>query len=346
VANRPTLTPRSPQPTAKAAPVVWPDLGTRGDARPCLIPKEFWGGLFLITGERGFGKTLMGAGVEDEANTAFFDYEDKGEGYDQTLRFGAYAAPDRIVAEVRGVDREKMDLWWCTLHLINSMPKDRFTHLLIDNVDLLIDGMAGAVEDDPTRYGAKVKNVEMGAFGGAWVGVKYIWGHLMSLARSKGIKTVTIVAHTRDLWGRDGPILDKRKTVGLARIHELSVMSVVMMPFDPQRDAELHEKLGVEPYHPVCLVMKEQMGLPVRGPDNRLRVRRRIPFRISPAAMWRIEEYLREPADFRNLKIYEKMLAEEYNRYSSTFSKEQLAALKDLAVFTRSQMEQQLTEGE
>ncbi|MCI0528076.1 MAG: ATP-binding protein [Nitrospira sp.] len=333
--------------TEAKRPQRWPTLPILTEVGTSVIPPRFKG-VILVTGQRGSGKTTFGL-IDDPKQTFFLDFEKKGEGYHDSLGFGGYVDVPTQVIEFLGGETDVEMIYDRTRDLIAGLPAGRFSNLLIDNVDPLIKGMEAKIKNSESlqrSYGLKPKNVTEGAWGGAWPGISWAFGQLVNLAHSRGIKVVTVIAHVGDQWLKDGVVPNKFRVTNLKKLHELSMLTLVMLPSHPERDDALYDELGIEAGHPIAAVMKESLSRKVWDPvKGRVITKRSIPPRISPGAIWRIWGYMENPCDFSNLKPYEQLLVEEIAPYSPIISKEQIAFIQSLAVLTRAQMESKMKEG-
>lgn len=305
-ATKPPVKPATP-----AKKIEYPTPVFGGERQPSILPAQAQN-VCLITGFRGTGKSTFAATSDDPRNICFLDYESKGQGLHEQLGFGYYESiPDTVAAECgRLVPIEMFARTW---QILEAIPKDRFTVLVLDNIGMLQTGMEAEVKDKPARYGVDQQKALTGQYGGAWPGVKLIFSTITSFARSKGIQLIVVISHLKGAWGEGKPLLGKFKTDGVDRIHELSTLSLVMLP-------------GLTPPTPSALVMKEQMG-EVKFQDGEFTVKRKLPLKLPKATWKEIKRYLAEGCDFTNPKAGEVPTPDELDPFKPTFSREQLDAI-------------------
>ena len=111
---------------------------------------------------------------------------------------------------------------------------------------------------------------------------------------------------------------------GVSILHKMSKLSLIMVKGHPQY-------LGA----PSALVLKEALGRYEWVPGEGLKVVRRIPPRLPLATMKEVYRYLREPADYANLKPNEIPSEDEMAPFERVLSKDQLGAMRDLLVAAR-----------
>jgi hypothetical protein len=268
----------------------------------------------LFTGFRGTGKSTLAATADCPQNICFLDYEQKGRELHKQLGFGYYESiTDTVTAKAGRVIN--IELFRRTWQIIESLPKDRFTVLVLDNINELQRGMEAEVKDRPARYDVDQQKALSGAWGGAWPGVHTLVSSISTYASTRGIDLVIVVSHLKPAWGNGQPLFNKFKTDGVARLHELSTLSLVMVP-------------GVTPPTPSALVMKEQTGLVSFDPDTKeYRITRRLPLKLPQATWAAIRSYFDHPANFQSPRPGEMPTPEELEPYSPTCSRDQLQAI-------------------
>jgi hypothetical protein len=102
-------------------------------------------GVMFISGYRGKGKTTLAVQADFPWNIAFFDFEDKGEGYHNQLEFSYYKAISQ--AENNPLARGKV-----LLEAIHELQPDTYTVAIFDNIRPLEDSLMALVADDPKHY--------------------------------------------------------------------------------------------------------------------------------------------------------------------------------------------------
>lgn len=327
--------------------ISWPRVEIDSDiGGESIIPPGFKG-VVAITGLRGSGKTTFSL-ADDPKKTMFWDGEKKGEGFHDTLQFGSYVDIPTEVAMVMGNNYSTEIIYDRTQTIIGELPKDRFSTIIFDNIQPLISGMVTKLQNDEllqVAYGIKPKNAATGSIGGVWPGVSQMFKRLVIGCARVGIKVVVVVAHAGEPWVEGKPVPNKFQMTQLKGIHELSILTAVMLPMDPARDKALHESLGVEAGHPVAGVIKESLGRTEWDKvEKRYRTIRRIPPRISPGALWRVYNYMNHPPDFNNLEPHQVWGLEEASPWSPVMSREQISFIKHLAILSKSQMDDRIRE--
>lgn len=301
------------QPAQRKADPAYPALEFKGGEGKSVLPPELEN-VMLITGFRGSGKSYLAATADNPKRIVYLDYESKGKSLDKQLGFGFYSSIYDEVVDACGrlVDHEVYKRTW---QILEAMPRDKYTVVVFDNIGALQRGMVAEVKDSPARWGVDQQKALTGAMGGPWPGVANIVSTFNSYLRTKGVQLVIFVAHVKAPWAKEGPVPNKFKADGVARIHELSVLSLIMQP-------------GTHPPTPSAIVAKEQTA-PVEWNEEKGEhdIRRVLPLRL-PRATWKeIRRYLAEGCDFANPKPGEVPTQEELDVFSPTFSKEQIQAL-------------------
>jgi hypothetical protein len=249
------------------------------------------------------------------------DYESKGEGLAQMLGLGGYFSVMDDCAESLGFNFRPLAVFERTRQILEAMPPNRFTTLVIDNGGLLQDGVVEEVKRSPMSYGVDPARALSGQYGGAWPGVKYVLRSLFALARSKGVKVIVVTFQPLKAWGDGKPLLNKFKTTDVGLWHELSVLTVVVTDGLPENMPA-----------PSGLVFKESLAsIEWDAERGEMVPRRRLPFKLPLASMSEVYKYLREPADFKNPKRGELPEAGEMEPWSPTFGREQLVVLERMA---------------
>lgn len=301
------------KPAAKPQAIAYPAPVFTGKRQPTRLPPSLRN-LMLITGFRGFGKSYLAATADDNENIMFLDFERKGKALHDQLNFGYYESIIDTVTEHAG-RVINIELFRRTWQIIEAMPRDRFTVVVLDNINELQRGMLAEVKDRPARYDVDQQRALSGAFGGAWPGVHTLISSLSGYLGTKGVQLLIVVSHLKPAWGNGQPLFNKFKTDGVARIHELSTLSLVMVP-------------GMYPPTPSALVEKEQTGQVTFNRETGLHeIRRMLPLKLPRATWAEIRRYLKEGVDFANPKPGEMPTKGEIDPYSPTFSNEQLQAI-------------------
>lgn len=319
-----STTPTAPAPiTIKFAPPVF-----EGERQESIIHPRFKG-VNLVSGFRGNGKTSYCLKIDNPQNICMIDLEDKGESLAKPLGVGAYFQPLTEVMEVMGVTRfDVVAVYDRILQIIEAMPKDRFTTLIIDNAQALQEGAAQFIRNNPAisqRFGVRPENALSGGFGGAWPGAKLLIGNLLHLANAKGIQVEAVTFQLKPSWKQSQPEFNKWKMTDLTIWHELSILTLVMV--DPMVEHYPNRR---------ALVMKEQLSefKWVPGVDGKRGYTKQIkymPDAMPSATPDNVYNYLDTPANFEHPAPGETVTALELAPYTPTFSKEQLFLAERMA---------------
>ena len=280
-----------------------------------ILTKEFRGVMFL-TGHRGVGKSFLAAQADAPENILFLDFEEKGAGIDAMLNFGRYESITSIAAKEHGAMYKPSQLFEVIKNVTNDIEPNKYTVAVLDNIQPFEEAMLAAVKLNSVSFGIDPKNAASGAYGGAWPAVNGLVSGFCNKLYSKGIRLVIAIAHMKQPWSSSGPIPNKWKPKGVERWHELSILSLVLIP-------------GDFPPIPSALVQKEQLGLLAYDPEKgEHTIQRRMPLRLSKATFAEIRRYLKEPADLAKPMEGEVPTNEETKPYSDKFDREQLEYLK------------------
>lgn len=277
-----------------------------------VLPSEMRG-VMTVTGPRGVGKSFLCAQADNPALMAFFDFEAKGEGIHNQLNFGTYRA---LTQEAKVGD--PVDLYNITMDAFNTLPKDKYTVVVLDNISPLELAMNAEATRDAPRYarefGLNLRNIVAARFGGSRAIVNFmISTRISNVLHAKGVRLVIATSHVGSMWGLAGPVPNKFRTKGADRWQELSILSLILVK-------------GDRPPIPAALVQKEQLGT-IRWDETLGEhiVSRRLPLRIPKCTFAEIRRYLAEPADLDNPAPGEVPTAEESDPFSETLSREQIA---------------------
>lgn len=282
-----------------------------GQYRSILAPEER--GVRKNTGYRGDGKSFHAAQIENPALTAFFDFEKKGEGINGQLHFGMYLP---VTEQAKGA----LAAWETFAKAIDEFPRDRFTHVVLDNTAPLEMALKAHVvanaEKYERQYGVIASNIKANKYGGASGVVNYLISDLIcNPLWSKGVQLITVTSHVKPRWAGGVQVANSFNIKGADRWDELSVLTLIFLK-------------GENAPIPSALVMKEQMGKLAWDEDKgEFSVFRRLPYRLPKATPAEIRRYLREPADLKNPKPGEAPTEAELRPFSEVLSREQLSIL-------------------
>lgn len=317
---------------AAPAPITikFPHPSFEGERSESIIHSRFRG-VNLVTGFRGFGKTSYALKIDNPANIIMLDCEDKGELLAKPLGVGAYFQPMTEVMEVMGAARfDIVAAYDRVLQILEAVPKDRFTTLILDNGQDLQDGAGQYIRNNAAvaqRYGVKPENALSGGYGGVWPGAKHLIANLLHLANSKGIQVVVPTFQLKPAWKDGKPEFNKWKTTDLTIWHERSILTLVMVEPMPEHYPNRR-----------ALVMKEQLsemrwipGDPEKKQKGYTKQIKYIPAALPSATPYAVYDYLDNPANFIEPAPGETVTALELAPYTPTFSKEQLYLAERMA---------------
>ncbi len=278
-------------------------------------------GVMFISGDRGKGKTTLAVQADFPWNIAFFDFEDKGEGYHSQLEFGYYKAISQ--AENNPLARGK-----ALLEEINRLQPSKYTVAIFDNIRPLEDSLMALVTDNPkyyaTLYGKLVDHVTLDKFG-AKRGItnELISDVVLKPLYTKGIKLIIATSHVKAVYNTS----NKSKMQGKEKWQEVSILTVILIDGDN---------------HPIpsAMIWKEQMAkITVEKRDYSAEeiknimqgnlalhdIIKRLPYRLPEATFQKIRWYLNNPADLSNPNDGESLIEEEVQPFKEQMSKEQVA---------------------
>jgi hypothetical protein len=279
-----------------------------------ILPEEVRGVVFL-TGPRGVGKTFLAATAEDPSKVLFLDYENKGRGIHNKMKFGRYIA---VTEEASG--KGPLGIWNTTAKAIEDIQPGQFTVAVLDNISPLeialnAEALRGAAAYS-RDFGLNFKNVTEGRFGGTKSIVNFlITDKVCAPLHAKGVQLIIATSHISAKWALGGPVPGKFSIKGADRWQELSIMTLVLIP-------------GENAPVPSAIVQKEQLGSIMFDPaTGEFDIKRRLPLRLPKATWSEIRRYLREPADLRAPLVGESPTKAESDPYSDDLSKEQISIM-------------------
>ena len=278
--------------------------------------------VLFVTGERGTGKTTFLLGAERPENVLFLDFESKGSGFAEQLPGITYIAPLQDCTRVYGVNYPRRLVWDRVVQIVNAIPENRFTLLIIDNGSWLLEGAAAMIEEDPTAWGVKVAAAASGQYGGVWPGVKKAIDSLFTLIRSKGVRVIGLTFQPKGAWVNGAPSLTKLKLPEVSTLHERSILTLALIP----------SVVGKAPV-PSAVVLKEQLAsIAFDEETNEMKVVRRLPAQLPMATMREVRRYLESetPVSFSRPAEGEVPDRDELERWKVTFSKDQLMRLIEI----------------
>ena len=283
----------------------------KGERVESRIHSDFRG-MGVAAGFFGTGKTSFWLAGETPSNICFVDMEMKGRLYAEQLGMENYFSPPEEAASLYGDNYRPIHLYQRVAQILHSLPKDRFTMVLLDGVKILQEGLASEVERSPQSYGVKPANALNGQFGGVYPGVGVIFTKFYAMARAKGVQVLALTSELKAKWDSKGPLLNKFEVAGVSALSKYSILTILTVPGYP-------EYLGA----PSGLVLKDSLGTFKGGVPIR-----RLPIKLPRATLQDVYGYLDKPADWANPDPREIPSREEMEPYSSFVGKEQIGLLK------------------
>src|SRR4030095_1122919 len=109
-------------------------------------------GMFISTGFFGSGKTILQLSGEHPQNILFIDMEMKGTAYAKQKKIENYFSILSDCVNVLGDEYKPIHLFQRVTQIIQSIPQDRFTWVVIDGMKILQEGLAAEVAERPLNY--------------------------------------------------------------------------------------------------------------------------------------------------------------------------------------------------
>lgn len=275
--------------------------------------------LITITGARGTGKTTLAATYcppSKLSKVAYFDAEKSANNFRSQLRenklgdFGYYVDLQEthfgkgIPSDDDLLDRlNRGDVPWVTkkqrsaligyyqnlLGAFVGLPKNTYTTLVLDTAEKFEAGMAAYVEVNKEKFG-----ITFTAYGKLWTeGVFPLYEALLQALWGRGIETVILTFHLKNVWEGSRPVPGKVAMSGKKVLYRLS--SLMLWLVNDSRNTN-----GA----PAGLVLKERQGH-VGATNDEWEIRRMLPPRI-PTCTWKeMRWYLKEGYNNSNPKLLE-----------------------------------------
>lgn len=323
----PAKAPAAGQTAAPAtAKPTFPPVEFKGERVESIIPPDVkhW---ILAAGFYGTGKTSFVTGIDDPSNILMLDFESKGESIATQLGIENYFAPIQDAMTLAGFGAPATLVFDRVKQIMEAIPANRFTTLILDGLSILQDGLVAKVEANPLAYGVKAENAATGRMGGAWPGVGKLLQAIANQARLKGIQVIGATAEVKQKWGSSGPVLNKFEVKGQGDVHKMSILTVLMLPGYPQYCGA-----------PSALVLKEQLAK-YEFKDGRQVVTKRLPLKLPKATMDEVYRYLKEPAKYPNLSAEEIPTEDEMEPFRPVIAKDQLYMYMKLMELARAEAE-------
>ena len=314
--------------TTQRAPAIirrLPDPTWTGEKQESIIHPEF-GGLTFITGFRGKGKSILTQTFDDVMNVVIIDLESKEENSvkEQFPEMGGYFPVLKEMARQYGSDYDLQTVYDRIIQIVDSMPNDRFTVLVVDNAQHLTDGAKHYIRSNPdiakNRYGIVPQNLAENKYGAANAGANYLINNLYHTVMAK-VKCLIVTFQLTTAWENNQPAFNKFKTTEVRMWHELSRLTIALT--DP-----MVEHFPV----PRGYVLKESYSQKKWDRENkRFTIIKRIPPALPTATPETIYGYLRDGWDRSNPRPGELVTALEISPFTPTFSNEQLFLAERMA---------------
>lgn len=276
-----------------------------------ILPDELQG-VSKTTGYRGRGKSWFVSQLENPGLTAFFDFEKKGEGINAQLHFGLYVPVTEVAAG------GALGVYDVFIKEIEKLPKNKFTHVVIDNTAPLEMAMKAEAARNADKYakqfGMDANNIRMNRYGGQSGVVNYLISeNICNPIWSKGVRLISITTHIKPRWSGGVQVVNSYNVKGADRFEELSVLTLVIIP-------------GDFPPIPSAIVFKEQLGaIAYDESQGTFTAQRRLPYRLPKATPQTIRDYLKHPADLQNPKPGEVPSEDEIQPFRDKLNREQIS---------------------
>lgn len=285
-----------------------------------ILLSEMKGAMF-ISGYRGKGKTTLAIQADFPWNIAFFDFEDKGEGYHNQLEFGYYKAISQ--AENNPLARGKV-----FIEAINKLQSDRFTVVILDNIRPLEDGLTALITDSPKHYaplyGKDINSVIKDSYGAKrGIANELISDAVLKPLYAKGVKLIIGTSHLTPVYG----VPNKMKMQGKDRWQELSILTLILVDGDnfPVPSAIVQKEQLASITAKRRKYSDEEIKAIMNGEAESHHITRRLPYRLPEATFQKIRWYLNNPANLGKPAKGESLIEAEVEPFIEQMSKEQIA---------------------
>lgn len=305
--------------------------------------------LFVFTGARNTGKTglaatyaLRDAGDDkDKINAAlsgiaYFDAEksanrirqqfaenklaDFGHYVDLQEMFSALPTDEDLLdrlnkGEVPWVTKEQRNAligyYQHILQAISDLPRNKYSVFVLDTAEKFESGMAAYVEANKTKFG-----ITSTAYGKLWTeGVFPLYENLLQAIWGRGIETIILNFHLKNVWEGSRPVPGKVAMSGKKILYRLSSLMLWLVNDSRNTYGE-----------PAALVLKERMGRMVFE-GGRFRMRQMLPPRIPTCDWYHIGEYLRDGYNNANPSDLEVLSRSEQDMISPLLTDAQTALM-------------------
>jgi len=299
--------------------------------------------LVIVTGPRGVGKSWFAVsharpseigGIyyhdsEGSANRTISELERQGleiEHYvDLDARFHLPGEDDvlsRIADDrlpwVTADQRKSFEEYYrfVVSDISENMTPGKYHTYILDTIGTFEAAMAAYVKGNK-----KATGWSNDSYGRMWTeGVYPLYHHLINAIWARGVDTIFLCSHLKNVWSGSQPVPGKVAMSGKPALQYWSSLTIWLVSGSDPSGA------------PAGLVLKERMGqMEANSKDDEWDQRRMLPYRI-PVCTWReIRRYLREGCDLSNPAPGESMSPDEIAMISPMFSNKQLELMIEQA---------------
>jgi len=285
-------------------------------SKPVSVAPPEIGGVSVISGLWGTGKTTLALTCENPALTTMIDFDLKSAAKARALGL-EYFSPAAIgMDDPLDYDLDKLISWFRAT--IRDLPRDGKTTMIIDNGSPVEAAFGKLVGDSPASFGVNPANAASGSFGGVNPGVGQLWESTISYLERLGYERVFIIMHMSQSWTRSGPIPNKYKAKGNKTLSQLSNLSLIL-----SKAKEINAP-------PNAIVAKEALGV-IRYDDGEFNVLQALPPRIPHCDWDKIKEYIASAGTRTSFEDDEIPSAFEMSCYGEFMTPEQVAFIKAVA---------------
>lgn len=258
-------------------------------------PKPLWEQpipIIGLTGKYASGKTLFGLQL-DPARTRVYDTEKSCETY-SGLGFDRVDVPREMMQKYpNGYKPIDTYMWWA--QHIKAIKPGQYRVIVLDTALEIEAGIADWVTNNPGHFG-KTKAQYLKMSGLMWGDMMSLWKALLSDLASR-CETFVFTVHMGDEYV-GGSRTGKKKPKGKTTLMELSSL-FLQMEREPDKD-------GNKPQVPSAINLKSRLAHTRIDPVEGVKIISALPPRLPVATPAAINEYLRNPPDWDNLKPEER----------------------------------------
>ena len=295
--------------------------------------------LIVITGARGTGKTTLAATYRKPSELKKVVYADSeksannfraglldaklgdfGQYLDLQERFQDLPDDNDLLDRISkgnppwvsvGQQGALIDYYEYMLGQLAGIPRDTYNTLVIDTIEKLEAGMAAYVDKNKAKFG-----VTTTAYGKLWSeGVFPLYQNLLQGIYGRGIETIILVSHLKNVWEGSHPVPGKVSMSGKKILYTLSSLMLWLVNDSRNPNGE-----------PAALVIKERMGK-IATVDDDWSIKSMLPPRI-PTCTWKeIRRYLEVGYNISDPHSREKRSPAEDEMISDLYTDAQLALM-------------------